>query len=868
MRLFTQLIAATVGLVFAAGAARALDLDVRTVAKLRNTPVGESFQLRDVPIGQDSTAQVWMRRFDVYAPDARVYAIDDGKKREIARSDWLHFISDKAHPDAPRIGLSMSPDGAEVQGFLLGNDGVNYAIQRQAGKRSGSLSLTRANQDDKGKDIAFTCANEVGGLDMINAAHRDLLSKVGQRVRSGTNNSKLASRSAVIAVDTDNELLSIKFSNNTTSAGNYVSSLIALMNVIYERDLDLTLLQGTTYLRTTSDPFASVVDGDAGNQLDELGEVWVANEGSVQRAFVMQLSGKASSGSLGIAWLLPGDIYCDQTGFTFPSCTDPGCICPDGQCTAGHYSMSRVFRSSGSGASSDIQVVAHELGHNFGANHTHCTNTAGVQPASTSTIDTCYQRESAAFGGQCYGGSTACPTPATVNGVPNVRGTLMSYCHVSAANGGVNSCGVSNVISTVQRNALLPNVAANVADGCFALSSNPNLAPNIIRPTSIAVTEDTVANLGGISFTDVDAGTGVLNVTLTVPAGNGSIAATASGGVSIVSGSGSNSLQVSGTLLNLNTWFAAAASNPNYTPAANANGNVTLSILINDNGNSGTGGALSDSDSSTLSIAAVNDAPVNTLPSSFTATEDTNISLAGMSVADVDSAANNVSFNLAIPAGQGTFTAANAGGVSVSGNGSNALTLTGTVANLASYLANASNRPTYAPTANNTATVTLTITSNDGGATGGSAQSDVDARSISFTAVNDRPSVSAPASQVVSAPGSTPIVGINVSDLDAASGNIGVVLSVNQGLLTASNNDSVTVVSGSNSATLTLLGTVGAFSNFFDNNRVSFNPNGSSGTTTLTINCDDNGNTGSGTSMDCVPDQISLLQALFGNGFE
>ncbi len=824
-------------------AAQDARIDSSELAALRRVAVGETISLARVPISGKGSRQVQLKRIDVYAPDAKVWVVEDAGPREIPRSNWLFFIADDSVVNAPRMSLALAPDGSSVQGTLLGDDGNVYAISSQKERDRIRLTAEFADQAPDGTKMSWSCAGSVPGESVLGQPVGEDKSLSGLTAAKGSP----GSRFAVVAFDTDNELMNLKFSNNSTSASNYIAALVTNFNVIYERDLDLTLTLGTVVLRpsSTADPYSAGPSGGGnaqGSQLSEFTNYWNANQSGVQRAFAMMLSGKqpTTNQSSGIAWVLnAGANYCNSS----------------------HYSFTQVFRSSGSGAASDTYVLSHELGHNFGADHTHCSNaTTGAPSNSGATIDQCYNAE----GGGCYSGASACPAASTVNGVTNVRGTLMSYCHIAPA-----GCGVSNVFANAHRTYLLPTVQANVGFGCFSTSvSNPNLAPNIIRPTSIAVTEDTVANLGGISFTDVDAGTGVLNVTLTVPAGNGSIAATASGGVSIVSGSGSNSLQVSGTLTNLNTWFAAAASNPNYTPAANANGNVTLSILINDNGNSGTGGALSDSDSSTLSIAAVNDAPVNTLPSSFTATEDINISLAGMSVADVDSAANNVSFNLAIPAGQGTFTAVNAGGVSVSGNGSNALTLTGTVTNLASYLANAGNRPTYAPTANNTATVTLTITSNDGGATGGSARTDVDARSISFTAVNDAPSLNAPASQVVSAPGSTPIVGINVSDIDAASGNIGVVLSVNQGLLTASNNDSVTVVSGSNSATLTLLGTVGAFSNFFDNNRVSFNPNGSSGTTTLTINCDDNGNTGSGTSMDCVPDQISLLQALFGNGFE
>jgi hypothetical protein len=403
----------------------------------------------------------------------------------------------------------------------------------------------------------------------------------------------------------------------------------------------------------------------------------------------------------------------------------------------------------------------------------------------------------------------------------------------------------------------------------YPAAAAPNQAPNITRPASIAVVEDTATSLSGISFVDADAGTGTLNVTLSVPGGNGTIAASASGGVSIVSGSGTASLQVSGTLVNLNAWFAVNGSNPDYTPAANATGNVTLTILVNDNGNSGTGGALSDTDTSTLSISAVNDAPVNTLPASFTVMEDTTTSLAGMSVADVDVAAASMTFNLAVPAGQGTFTAANAGGVTVAGSTSNSLTLTGTAANLATYLGNAGNRPSYVPVANNTATVTLTITSSDGGATGsGGTRTDVDTRSINFTGVNDGPSASMPSAQVVAVPGVTPIAGVALSDIDAASGNLDVVFTVNSGILTAANNDGVTVVSGNNTATLTLLGTVSSYTAFFNNNRVSYNPNGGSGNATLTLNCDDNGNTGAGSSIACTPRQMALAPGLFANGFE
>ncbi|PIV33543.1 MAG: hypothetical protein COS34_07190, partial [Lysobacterales bacterium CG02_land_8_20_14_3_00_62_12] len=281
-------------------------------------------------------------------------------------------------------------------------------------------------------------------------------------------------------------------------------------------------------------------------------------------------------------------------------------------------------------------------------------------------------------------------------------------------------------------------------------AATPNQAPAITAPATINGSEDSPSSLNGIGFTDPDAGGGSLNVDLSVPLGAGSLSATASGGVAIISGNGSNHLQVSGSLANLNAWFGAAASNPDYAPPANANGNFLLTLSINDNGNTGSGGALAASRNLTLAISAVNDAPVNGLPANLNITEDTPGPLSGFSLTDVDAGASTMTISFTLPTAAGSLTAASAGGVSASGSGSNALALSGSLSNLNSYLASAASQPQYAPAANNTNTITLTISSNDGGASGsGGAQTDSDTRSIVFAAVNDPPSVTAPSSLVI-----------------------------------------------------------------------------------------------------------------------
>ncbi|MCC7255758.1 MAG: hypothetical protein IT467_07475, partial [Dokdonella sp.] len=198
---------------------------------------------------------------------------------------------------------------------------------------------------------------------------------------------------------------------NTAAATSWIADLFASMNVMYERDLNVTLLQGTTIFRSSGTPYTISSGAADGTDLDNFGNYWQANHAGVSRAFAMLLSGAMTSGNSasGIAWV---NAYCSSTY---------------------SYSVNKVFWSSGIGVGSSARLVGHELGHNFGADHTHCTNaTTGAYPTGNGTIDQCFKGES---GRGCYAGAVSCPTSGP--GFP--QGSVMSYCHTSAPNGA--ACG-------------------------------------------------------------------------------------------------------------------------------------------------------------------------------------------------------------------------------------------------------------------------------------------------------------------------------------------------------------------------------------------------------------------------------------------
>ena len=431
-------------------AASTFELSRSELQNMAQLSKGATLDIAALPVNSQRAAKVRLKRIEIYAPSARIYRVDSTGKHEIARSDWAWFIADRSLPDAPLLSLGVAPDGSRAVGTLIATDGT-FDLQGEA--KSGDLALKLVEASalaPEGKTLTTSCGGAIpgSGLDPLGIPiNAPIVS--ASKVSASPN---AASRQAVIAVDTDNELLSLKFADNTTNATNYLAALFAAMNVIYERDVDLTLTQGTTFLRTAPDPFSNTDTNATQAQLLEFGNYWQANQAATSRVLSMLVSGKSSSNfsSSGIAWLLSSGVYCSQRNGT-----------------GGAYSVSQVFKFAGSTASNDVQVIAHELGHNFGLNHTHCTSLTGVQPTGTNTLDQCYTGESG-FG--CFAGPQSCPANPTGR-------TLMSYCHLTSP-GGVSCGGVTLAFHPTQITTLQTRIIANLPTCITPVTSNEILFQN------------------------------------------------------------------------------------------------------------------------------------------------------------------------------------------------------------------------------------------------------------------------------------------------------------------------------------------------------------------------------------------------------
>ena len=223
-----------------------------------------------------------------------------------------------------------------------------------------------------------------------------------------------------------------------------------------------------------------------------------------------------------------------------------------------------------------------------------------------------------------------------------------------------------------------------------------------------------------------------------------------------------------------------------------------------------------------ITVNAVNDAPVNTVPVSATAVTDLLTPITGISISDVDAGASAVQVTLSVTNGTLQVSDTVVGGLTaagITGNASGNVVLSGTLAEINATLADATGLQ-YLSGVGFVGPDTLTVLTSDLGATGsGGAQTDSDpvAITVNAAAINDPPVINLSAVVQQTDPTGAVIFNavngnlISVSDVDAGTGLVQVTLTATHGTMTLSGVTGLTFDPGQDGtadATMTFTGTL------------------------------------------------------------
>ncbi|MCG8059007.1 MAG: FG-GAP-like repeat-containing protein, partial [Candidatus Thiodiazotropha endolucinida] len=415
-----------------------------------------------------------------------------------------------------------------------------------------------------------------------------------------------------------------------------------------------------------------------------------------------------------------------------------------------------------------------------------------------------------------------------LHGTPNTAGNDADTINVTINDNGNTGTGGGTNIN-------LGTVNVDIT----AVNDDPSNAGSL--PSDISVTEDVSSNvdLSAVDFSDVDAASGTLTVTLTTSTG-GDLSAAAGTGITL--GGTPTALTLTGTLADLNNYFNTASNITYLHGTANTNGNDadTINVTINDNGNTGSGGG-TDIDLGTVNvdIGTVNDPPTlaaTAVNDSLTENSDTTSGavFATVTIDPIEAGDDIASAQLTLGGGIANSDTLTINGTAISGLGSNSsgaisgghsysytqatgvVTITFAASTNAAAAELVLESITYGinPADQNPSTIARTITLNtvtDNG--GGSAtSSDIgETATISVGAVNDDPtnagSLPSDISVTEDVSSNIDLSAIDFSDIDAGAGTLTVTLTTSTGGdLSAAAGTGITI--GGTSTALTLTGTL------------------------------------------------------------
>ncbi len=369
----------------------------------RSGPLPESIRLVGVPSGPSKTSEFLLEAIDVFTPDARIAAMTGSGEVPLDRPTSKVYRGRAADGSADAI---LGVNGNSMQ--LLLNLGGETLVVLPIDGADGRLVMAMSSAL-RPPSVETPCATD---LVPENRAFLEQWSDFERRMSEVVLTTTILD--ADLMVDVNNSLYTLEFGSSTTTATNYMNVLVGAVSAIYLRDVNVRLRISSLTIWTTADPFPGA---SSSAQLVSYRDWCNINRTGVTRDLAHLFANGNVTNYGGIAYL---DVLCDGTY---------------------GYGVSNIYTGVSFPVASymwDVNVTAHELGHNFASGHTHCYSPP---------IDMCYGVESG-----CYSGPS----------VPTL-GTIMSYCHLTSG-------GISMVFHVRCIDVIRP-----AAEAAVCLTATPNV---------------------------------------------------------------------------------------------------------------------------------------------------------------------------------------------------------------------------------------------------------------------------------------------------------------------------------------------------------------------------------------------------------
>ena len=378
---------------------------------MQSTQTGETLLLENLQLdGEAKTQSIDLERFEVFANDATIHLHSD-KQNVVSQPQKAAYFHGRIRGRDDSLAVLTVEASGKTGGIVQLGDRI-WIISDGTGGFKQAIKLKSSVLQQHARSLGLGSEPMSCGLDDLKKTQKLLPLSSQNNALPNEPSLPLSTGQlykATIAIETDGEFYALF--GNAANASQYIANLFAYASSIYERETNtrLTLGQINLWDNASTDPwtFTSTSTG-----LDAFQSYWEANKKTTSRTTAHFLSGKNIGG--GIAYL-------------------------EGLCNSFSYGLSGSLHGNFSLSNPqpiwDIIVVTHEIGHNFGSEHTHDYQNLG---GDSNPVDSCY-----------LGGPNGPYSAGYLPGLGSLtggtagagNGTIMSYCH--QLGGGYNNISLT-----------------------------------------------------------------------------------------------------------------------------------------------------------------------------------------------------------------------------------------------------------------------------------------------------------------------------------------------------------------------------------------------------------------------------------------